>query len=132
MKFSEELIEILEYLGNKIGIVVDWTSSNVMSYLQDFLSRYVNYEIVTSTVWLIVGLILLAISLICYKRYGKAYQRYQESNNYDECGWTIVVGVISLVVGILLIGTQVFDIIKCVYLPELKMYEYISSLIESS
>lgn len=130
MEFSKELIEVFDYLGEKIGIVVDWTNDNVMTYLQDLLGRYVNYEIATSIVWMIAGLLLLIISFICYKRYGKAYQRYTQDDDYDECGWMIIIGVVSLLLGVLVIGTQVFDIIKCVYLPELKIYEYITYLAE--
>ena len=50
---SAQIIEILDYLGQKLGMTIDWTSANVMPYVQDLFARFISWEIATSTVWII-------------------------------------------------------------------------------
>lgn len=45
---SDEIIKILDDLGQRFGIAIDWSSQNVMPYLQDLISRYIKYETMTS------------------------------------------------------------------------------------
>ena len=33
MKVSNQIIEVLEYLCQKFGIVIDWTSESILPYL---------------------------------------------------------------------------------------------------
>lgn len=32
MKISKEIIEVLDYIGSKVGITIDWTAENVIPY----------------------------------------------------------------------------------------------------
>ena len=48
MSFSSQFIEVLDALCAKFGIVIDWTSQNVMPYLTDLATRLISYEIWTS------------------------------------------------------------------------------------
>lgn len=47
---SEEIIKILDALADKFGIAIDWTSSNVLPYLQQLCTKYVRCEIATSII----------------------------------------------------------------------------------
>lgn len=42
---SEEVIKILDALAEKFGLAIDWTSANVLPYLQQLCGKYVTYEI---------------------------------------------------------------------------------------
>lgn len=46
MEVSNQIIEVLDYLSAKMGIVVDWTAENVVPYLTDLIERMVSYQIV--------------------------------------------------------------------------------------
>ena len=35
MKVSKEIIEVLDYIGEKIGVTIDWTSDNVIPYVKE-------------------------------------------------------------------------------------------------
>ena len=59
---SEEIIKVLDVLAEKFGLAVDWTSENVIPYLEQLCGKYVNYEIATSVVWLLLGIICLFIA----------------------------------------------------------------------
>ena len=56
---SKEVIKILDALAEKFGLAIDWTSANVLPYLQQLCRKYVTYEITTSTVWVMFGIGLL-------------------------------------------------------------------------
>ena len=64
MKFSEEIINVLDYICKKLGIAIDWTSENVIPYTQDLCARYIQYEIFTSIVWMVsIPAITLIVSI---------------------------------------------------------------------
>ena len=49
MQLSNEIITILEYLCDKLGIAVDWSSKNVIPYVQELSIRVLeNYCTVES------------------------------------------------------------------------------------
>lgn len=58
---SEEIIKVLDALGEKFGVAINWTSANVMPYLQKLCGKYVTYKIATSIVWLLIGVFILFI-----------------------------------------------------------------------
>lgn len=119
MTISNEIINVLDFLGKKFGMAIDWTSSNVIPYVQQLMEKYISWEIATSTAWCIIGGILVIISvvlMIC-----------------DRCFYWDGLGVIFGVVGCLVSGgiilAQIFDIIRCVHFPELQIVDYIQYLI---
>ena len=59
ISFSDELIKTFDYLLSQFGIAVDWTSENVLPYLQTLAEKLVRFEINTSIMWLVIGVVLL-------------------------------------------------------------------------
>ena len=57
MTFSEEFIKIMDYVGSKLGFVIDWTSQNIVPYMSELGQRIVNYEIATSSAYIVMFLI---------------------------------------------------------------------------
>ena len=51
---SEEVIKILDDLCKRFGIAIDWSSENIVPYLEQLCKKYINYEIVTSVIWIIL------------------------------------------------------------------------------
>ena len=67
MSLSTEVIKILDDICKRFGIVIDWTSANVIPYLEQLVTKYINYEIATSVVWFISGIIFTANAIIVNK-----------------------------------------------------------------
>lgn len=42
MQMSEQIIQVLDYLGKKLGLTIDWTSENVLPYVQTLCDKYIN------------------------------------------------------------------------------------------
>ena len=51
MTASNQIIAVLDAICEKFGIVIDWTASNIMPYLQDLCKRIVSYKIATSVTY---------------------------------------------------------------------------------
>ena len=53
---DNKIIETLDYLGEKIGIAIDWTAENVYPQVLNFMARYKTYEIVIDIMWILIAL----------------------------------------------------------------------------
>lgn len=132
MSFSKEIIEILDYIGEKFGIAIDWTDKNVMPYLQELAARYINWEIATSVVWIVLGSICLALCIPTYKKFIKDWNEHKEDcNNNWYLVWMCLLCILFCI-GLPIVIFQIFDIVKCIYLPELQIYSYIKTLMPSN
>lgn len=68
---SDEFIKVLDELAKKLGVTIDWSQKNIMPYIQDLYSRYIQYEISTTMFWLVISILLIGISIACWCRYNQ-------------------------------------------------------------
>lgn len=135
MQVSEQIIEVLNYICEKIGITIDWTSANIVPYLNELCEKYIRYEIATSTVWLVIGIICIVICAVIGKKYLKKFlakraERDSYSSDGDEYA---VIAIICLVVILSIVPVpiyQIFDIVECCTIPEKTIFEYVQSLLQ--
>ena len=122
MEFSNEVIEVFEYLGEKMGIAIDWTSENVIPYITNLCDRFVHYELVTSALLLAVYLIVIIVAVIIGKAMWKHWQR-------DDAVFGIVIMTVVVILGgfIADMNGEITDILQCIFLPELQIYEFITN-----
>ena len=122
MSVSDEIIKVLDALAEKFGMVIDWTSQNVIPYLEQLCGKYVNYEIVTSVIWLIFGIICVFVGKWGIKKTKQCYNKYKEisrMNDWDVAAIFAGIGTgVAFLVGVIVIMTQVFDIATCLTFPE--------------
>ena len=64
MKVSKEIIEVLDYIGEKIGVTIDWTSDNVIPYVKELCEKFIAWEISTSYAWITIASCMFVLSLI--------------------------------------------------------------------
>lgn len=119
MSFSNEIIEVLDYLCKKFGLVVDWTNDSVMPYLQQLAEKYVRWEISTSYAWIGIVIALLMIS---------ALLMIVDIKTDFADNFFVLVFVVVLVMAIIVISCQIFDIIKCNVFPEKAIFDYLMDL----
>lgn len=114
---SEEIIKILDALADKFGIAIDWTSSNVLPYLQQLCTKYVRCEIATSIIWLIVGIVCFIFARKCFMKGKESYADTDEQNLNRGSIFYIICAVL-VVTGAIISMTQIFDIVTCISFPE--------------
>ena len=130
MTISSEITNILNDLGSRLGVAVDWSSQNVMPYLQELVSRIAKLQIVNSIVWLIIAIISVVICIICINVFRKmAKNEYDYSQEEFYC---ITAGVCLFIFGALALGGFVWALStlpEAIFLPELTAFEYIKGLV---
>ena len=131
---SEEVIKILDALAEKFGLAIDWTSANVLPYLQQLCEKYVTYEICTSVVWMAIGVCLLFIGKYTIGKAKYFWEKYKddEYSDYDVC--VVLFGVLAgcvIVAGVIVILCQTFYIVTCVTFPEKIIIEELRSIYSS-
>lgn len=141
---GNEVIKVLDHLCDKFGIAIDWTSANVMPYLQDLMSRIVKYGIYQNVSEIIFCLMLLLIvAFITRKLYKASYKYasiYEETNKYDDKSTAMffttafMIGLattaITTIMVLCVIKTSVNEIIELSTVPEKYVIEMIQEQID--
>lgn len=127
---SNEIIKILDELCKRFGIAIDWTNQNVMPYLQDVMTRFIKYKMITDVLWLLIGLVLFVLSIILIFKILKwrKSDKYKEgycSGDYDKFMWGMSLTICMFIVACLLIVLFTNGIIQNICMPELTVIKYI-------
>lgn len=139
MTVSEQIIEVLNALCEKFGIAIDWTADNVLPYVQELCAKLISWEIWTSVYWIGLMTLLSVIFLFVSKKITERYVKERDNGKYcAEEGWLagaivswVVFGSITIA-SMIVIGTQIHDIITCVTFPEMMLVEKIQGLIQTT
>lgn len=62
---DKQIINVLNELSDKFGLAIDWSSENVLPYLNDLANRYIRYEIISSVISIVV-MLLCTIALTIF------------------------------------------------------------------
>ena len=136
MTVSDQIIQVLDALCEKFGVAIDWTSANVIPYLTTLMGKLIQWEIWSSVAWMGIMVVLCLASIVGIKTHGPVFKRKIEALRSYEMGWEF--GAILASIGlcifyyatILVICTQIMDIVKCSTFPEMFIFEYIQGLLK--
>jgi hypothetical protein len=134
MEVSKEIIEVLDYIGDKFGIAVNWTDKNVLPYVQQLCEKFIKWDIATSVYWIGFAIIFVIAGIVLVK-YGKKFINKAEDMDDMHFGLGvtyIVLAVCLFVISFIIIPCQIYDIVKDCYMPELRLYEYAKSFISNN
>lgn len=127
MTVSAQIIEVINAICEKFGIVLDWSNENVWPYLQDLMGRFINYTICIE----VATIILFGLGIfICYKITYTIYKHYGVWDEDIVIPAVIIMGIITIVLSIFGIGMIIESIIKIItsiVLPEKIIFEMIVS-----
>lgn len=129
---SEEIIKVLDNLGQKFGIAIDWTSQNVMPYLQDLLGRFINLKNAEAITWIIISLLILIVSIIAII----ATKKWVQKNKFDSYDDEMLIAVwLYFLMGSLILAfiivllCNIFGLIQNIFVPEISILKYIQNLV---
>ena len=131
---SNEIIKVLDYVGEKFGLAIDWTSAEVIPYITMLGEKIVAYEFWTSILLLLFGCALLIPALKARRIY-RWWSRIREEDQFDwcdydykDCGVFIIILIIAMaLISFMFIGIQLSDILACLTFPEKIIVEYIKA-----
>lgn len=117
MNVSDQVIAVLDALCAKFGIVVDWTASNIIPYIETLAHKLVAYELATSIAWIGVWLIpFVCVSILFSKMVKSKYSGVFEDEDIQVVLWIFFIGATILFA--IVCAVQLFDIIACLTFPE--------------
>lgn len=120
----DQIIQVIEYLCQKFGIAIDWSQETLLPIAEHLASRIVNWCVAMDIFWIslcgvlvIAGIVGIIISI---------------KNDGDSEGFVVlfvfsVFAVLGFGVGLCV---NIFDLVKCLTFPELKILEYIQSFMQ--
>ncbi len=138
---DEELCNIIDKIAEKIGVAIDWSSENVMPYIQDIMQRYRTMNIVNNIIVMTVCAIIITICVIVAVKIIKGI--INGSQNMVSSIWfdadfdmvsifsivTCTIIAFSFVIsGIVLCGAT-GELMGWLYVPEVKFLEVLKGLI---
>jgi hypothetical protein len=138
---DNKIIEIFDYIGEKLGIAIDWTTENVMPQVTQLLGRYQVYQIATSVAWFAVNLFVAIMCLLWMKRtHSSIINKNKKSICYyiwDECGeFIIVIGYVAAIFVAACCAIDCFEklleVIEWAFVPEVKFFEVISDYLSNA
>lgn len=135
---DNKVIEVLDYMGEKLGIAIDWTSENVMPQVMEFLGRYQVYAIVKAAIWIIIGIIFITAICVPFKSMFNAIKKKDyDSIWFDRYGpnlssvLLVMLGGCAFVFFTICIICNIFDIITWTFVPEMKFFETLTAYLNN-
>lgn len=121
----DQIIQVIEYIGQKFGIAIDWTAQNLVPVAEHLAGRIINWQIATSIFWMILCGVIVVAGIIC------VVFSINNDIDYDE-GLVLFIGgiLVSLCFGIGLC-VNIYNLIQCYCFPELAIFEYIQSFMSN-
>lgn len=145
---SQEIINVMDYICDKLGIAIDWTAENVWPQVMEILSRYRLYEIVNSSAKIVLDIvIIIGICIIISKMIHAYYnsKNERESNffwdyttytyHHDSmCISFAAIFIVSIcfvlgIVSIVTIFTNIDNLMKWIFIPEIQILELLQGYV---
>lgn len=136
MSVSDQIIAVINDLGSKMGMAIDWTSANVIPYLQDLVMRISYMAVAKHSIGAALGIIALITSIVIWVKLSKFHirqqEKYRKQEYVDEDDLVYIFGIIGIIIGfmlgIILLSVNVASLVEAIYLPEVAAYNYIQGL----
>lgn len=92
-------------------------------YFFDLFGRYVKYLIVVDSIWIVFGLILTIIGCVLL------YKSVSSKTIYSDTAFGFFTGgFFMFIIGVFVFMINTFNLIKTIYIPEVRIYEEIQYL----
>lgn len=126
MTVSEQIIQVLDNLGEKFGLVIDWSSENILPYANELMNKAVSYKLWINIIPLALITIIVIISWVVFcKTIKKKNFSWYDMNGFISLSLGIAFSIIFIVV----LFTSIQTIITCLTFPEKIIFDMIKSML---
>lgn len=139
---GNEVIKVLNHLGDQFGVAIDWSSANVMPYLNDLMTRMIKYGIYINIYHIIYAIFITAVfiivTIVLYEIACKMILRSEENEEHINSAKILSTAfaislVTTVIVALIEIGNIkdcIADIIELNTVPEKYVIEIIQDKID--
>ena len=64
MNVSKEILNVIDGLGERFGVVIDWSKDNVYPQVADICERLIHYKLVCQWIWFAVFAVILSAGIV--------------------------------------------------------------------
>lgn len=135
---NTDFVIALEAVCDKIGLVVDWTSENIIPQLQTLFEKYAHYlynqymfMIGLSIPMLILGFSALIVCFRVCKKSDSYSGWYWTTNIGMYSSWFIIIGFILGVIGIILLPVGIYHVMQIQSVPEVYIIKDIMNMVSN-
>ena len=139
---SQEIINVLNYLGEQLGIAIDWSSENVWPQIMDILGRYRLLGIVSSCLWIVVQAAFIVYALVVFVKCFKASVKIKVTKQDNfwwysaySANWMSNAGAVLLIIAgifgltsLCILPIEVGDLLRWIIVPEIEYLEMLKGL----
>lgn len=128
---SDEITKVLNYLGEKFGVIIDWSNDNIIPYIYDLMDRVIRYEICSSIIYIIISILICTGCIISIPKIDKYANKIIEEDYYSfwDVGKYIIIAILLGAIAISVYSgvNQIIDITECIFIPEKVFINFIQS-----
>ena len=132
---SQEIIKVLDNLAQKFGVAIDWTSQNILPYLQDLMSRYISLQNAYAVTWIVISAIILIISfIIMFKSINKIKKDSKQIKFYDvlddspSAFFFFFCSSFFILIFSVVILCNIFGLLQNIFTPEITILNYLKTI----
>lgn len=130
MTVSEQIIQVLDNLGEKFGLAIDWSSENILPYVNELMNKAVSYELWMNIVSLALVTIIVIISWVVFcKTIKKKNFSWYDMNGLSWIGIVLSFGITFSIIFIVVSLFSIPTIIACLTFPEKVIFDMIKSML---
>ena len=127
---NNEFVKALDAVCDKFGIAVDWSSKNIIPYVQELSARVVHFKMASAIFFAVVGILMVVSIILWVKLIKYCDKRYKEEkwSDWDTAkGLSIGACIICVVIGMYVVLYSVYDIVTYSVFPEKALVDFIST-----
>lgn len=131
MTVSEQIIQVLDNLGEKFGLAIDWSSKNILPYVNELMNKAVSYELWMNIISLALVMIMTIISWVVFcKTIKKKNFSWYDMNGLSWIGIiSLSFGIVFSTVFIVVLLINIPTIIACLTFPEKVIFDMVQSML---
>lgn len=144
MTVSQQIIEILNALSEKVGVAIDWTAENILPQLKVICEHFIHYKLITTGIGVGIATLSIIVSIIAalyiLSQYNSFIRTGQQNlffkiDNLNICrvrNTTICIFAIAFISSAIGIGYLFYGIpilIQCTVCPELVILDYLKDML---
>lgn len=151
---SNEIIKVLDNLAERFGVAIDWTSKNVMPYMQDLYGRIIDYRVMQLAIiyGICIFALIISVSLFAklYRDYNKVDRKIKEledGGKVQTLFWygckryygtepdmttlgnvSIIVAIVLLIFSIVVMLFNICNVVEIINIPEAYVIQIIQNM----
>ena len=83
MNVSKEILNVVDGLAERFGVVIDWSKDNVYPQIVDLCERFIQYKLACQWIWFAVFVAIFVVAVVLMLRMTKDYRGFTEK--LKEC-----------------------------------------------